>query len=326
MPRNSHKMAGVVVAAALALTACSSGGSSDSGGAGGGGGKNVKIGVSFYSNVIPLYIQMKQGMEDKAKELGVQTEFAYGDNSAETQSNQINTFVTKGVNLVLASPVDAAALVPAYKQARSAGVPMISVANKVADADEDAYVGPDLVDQAARTMQKVIDGMGGSGDLMLVTGPPQITFVQLQKQGWDQVLAKNPKVHVVTTLVDNDLSTGAAVNLATTGLASNKGVKGILSSDDDISMGVIQAVQSAGINPKDIFIAGWDGSPAAIAALKAGTYDLTLSERGYTWGQIAMQTAVDYANGKKPAQHRINVPDVFIDQQNVNTLTPEQIR
>ncbi|MGH8963006.1 MAG: sugar ABC transporter substrate-binding protein [Jatrophihabitantaceae bacterium] len=312
-------IAGILVVA-LALTGCGRSGN------GPGKKKDFKIGISFYSDVIPLYIQMKQGMQDKAKQLGVQLDFAVADNSAETQSNQINTFVTKGENLILCSPVDASALVPAYQAARSAGVPVISVANKVADADEDAYVGPDLVDQASRTMQKVVDAMGRAGDLMLITGPPQIAFVQAQKKGWQQVLSKYPNVHVVTTLVDNDLSTSAAVDLATTGLASNKNVKAILSSDDDISMGAIQAIQSARIAPSKIFTAGWDGSPAAINALKAGTYDLTLSQRGYTWGQIAMQTAVDYLNGKKPAQHRVNTPDVFIDQQNVKTLTAAQVR
>lgn len=320
MRRNTHLLLVILVAAALAMTGCGRGSGS------GGGKKKITVGVSFYSDVIPLYIQMKQGMVDEAKKLGASVEFAYGNNSAETQSNQINTFVTKGKSVVLASPVDASALVPAYAKARSANVPVISVANKVADKDEDAYVGPDLVDQAARTMQKVVDAMGGAGDLMLVTGPPQIAFVQLQKLGWKKILDKNPKVHVVATLVDNDLSTANALDLATTGLASHKGVKAILSSDDDISMGVIKAAQTARLDLTKLYIAGWDGSPAAIAALKAGTYDLTLSERGYTWGQIAMQTAVAYAMGKKPATHRVTVPDIFIDQLNVKTLTPQQIR
>ena len=320
-----------VAAVALLAAGCSSGGggnSNASGGSGGsGGGKHYQIGVSFYSNVIPLYVQMQQGMQDKAKQLGVTLEFAVANNSAEEQSNQINTFVTKGKDLILASPVDATALAPAYQGARSASIPILSVANKLGNASlEDAYIGPDLADQAYRTMEKVVEGMGGKGNLLLITGPPQIAFVQAQKAGWQKSLAKHPDVHVVDTEVVPDLSTSGAVDAATSALTAHPDTTGILSSDDDIAMGAIQAAQGRGLDLSKIYIAGWDGSPAAIAALKAKTYDLTLSERPYTWGQIAVQTAVDWLNGKKPSGHRVNVPDQFIDQENVNTLGPEQIR
>ena len=194
------------------------------------------------------------------------------------------------------------------------------------DADEDAYVGPDLVEQSARTMQRVVDGMGGEGKLLLLSGPPQITFVQLQQMGWDQVLADNPGIEVVDTAVVPDLSTAGAVDATAAALSAHPDVTGILASIDDMALGALQAADSAGIAPEDIFVAGWDGGPAAVEAIKAGTYDLTLSQKPYTWGGIAVQTAVDWLNGDKPSEHRVNTPDVFIDQDNVNTLTEDEIR
>ncbi len=327
--RGLRTLAGLT-AAALVMTACG-GDSGDGGGGGGGGsdagGEDFRIGVSFYSNVIPLYVEMEEGMRDKAEELGVELEFAYADNSAENQSNQINTFITTGVDMILASPVDAAALTPAYQQARTAGIPIISVANKVAeDADEDAYIGPDLAEQSARTLERVVEGMGGEGQLLLLSGPPQITFVQLQQAGWDQVLAENPGIEVVDTAVVPDLSTAGSVDATAAALSANPDVTGILASIDDMALGAIQAADAAGIAPEDIFIAGWDGGPAAREAIEAGTYDLTLSQKPYTWGQIAIETAVDFLNGEEPSEHRVNTPDVFIDQENVTTLTEEEIR
>lgn len=329
--RRMRALAGLA-AAALVITGCGGesgdgGGDSGGGGGGGGGGGDYRIGVSFYSNVIPLYVEMQEGMEDKAEELGVELEFAYADNSAENQSNQINTFITTGVDLILASPVDAGALTPAYQQAKAAGIPILSVANKVEnESDEDAYIGPDLVEQSNRTMERVIEGMGGSGKLLLVTGPPQIAFVQAQIEGWEQVLADHPDVEVVDTVVVPDLSTAGAVDATTAALSANPDVTGILGSLDDISLGAVQAAESAGITPEGIFIAGWDGGPAAVEAIEAGTYDLTLSQKPYTWGQIAVQTAADWLNDEQPSEHRVNTPDVFIDAENVTTLTEEEIR
>lgn len=324
--RRTRALAGLA-AAALVITGCGSDSGGDGGGGGGGGDESYRIGVSFYSNVIPLYVEMQEGMEDKAEELGVELEFAYGDNNAENQANQINTFITTGVDLILASPVDAAALTPAYQQARQAGIPILSVANAVEnEADEDAYIGPDLVEQSARTMERVIEGMGGSGKLLLMTGPPQIAFVQAQIEGWEQVLAENPDIEVVDQVVVPDLSTAGAVDAASAALSANPDVSGILASIDDMALGAVQAADSAGIEPEEIFIAGWDGGPAAVEAIEAGTYDLTLSQKPYTWGQIAIETAVDWLNGEKPEGHRVNTPDIFIDQENVTTLTEEEIR
>ena len=198
------------------------------------------------------------------------------------------------------------------------------MANKVADdADEDAYVGPDLVEQSARTMERVVEGMGGEGKLLILSGPPQITFVQLQQTGWDQVLAENPGIEVVDGGGAGPLDLGA-VDATTAALSANPDVTGILASIDDMALGAVQAAGSAGIAPEDIFVAGWDGGPAAVEAIKAGDYDLTLSQKPYTWGQIAVETAVDWLNEDEPSEHRVNTPDVFIDQENVNTLTEKE--
>lgn len=308
----------IALTAALGLAACNR----DEGGSGSDP-DAVRIGVAFYTKTIPLYVEMEQGMREKAEEMGAEIEFAYADNSAETQSNQINTFVTKGVDIILASPVDAEALVPAYQQARAADIPVISVGNKVDDAEEDAYVGPSLVALSQQTMENTIEGMGGEGDLLLITGPPQIAFVQLQKQGWDAALAEAPDVNVVDTLVVPDMTTGAAVDIANSGLSSNPDVDAVLSSLDDISLGAIQAAQSRDLDLSKIFFAGWDGGPAALKAVESGDYDMTLSMRGKTWGTIAVETAVDWVDGTEPDGHFVDTPSVFITPENITTLSVE---
>lgn len=330
MRKLSRLASGIAVAGSIALlAACGSSSSTPSGGGSespGGGGEPVTVGVSFYSDVIPLYVQMKEGMEAEAAKLGATVEFAVANGDPATQSNQIQNFITKGVDVILASPVDQNALVPAYQAAKAANIPIISVANKVDDQYETAYVGPDLVAQATQTMDRLIEAIGGSGDILAITGPPQITFVQLQQAGWDASLKNHPDVKIVQTLVDPDLSTAKAVDLTTTGLTAHPDVKGLIASIDDIALGSIQAMKTKSIPAGQIFIASWDGQPTAIQAIKDGWLGLTLSQRGYTWGTIALQTAVDTAHGNPPADHNVRTPDLFIDQSNVNTLTEEEMR
>ena len=329
------------VAAAGVLAACSSGGgSSSSSVAPSSSGAapttssapttsaapmDITIGASFYTERIPIYATMHQGVQAKADELGVNVVFADADGQAAIQSDQIANFVTKGVAAIICSPADATALVPAYKAARDAGVFMISAGNKVADEEEDAFVGPDLVEYAKLTMDKLIEAMGGKGDLMIISGPPQIAFVQLQQMGWDASLAAHPDVKVVATGVDEDLSPAKALDVATSLLSANPSVTGIMSSTDNISVGVIQALEGLGIDPATVATAGWDAQEDAVKLVTEGKYTLTLSYLAYTWGEVALQTAVDMVNGKMPASHYVTTPGLFIDKANASTLTPDQI-
>jgi len=286
---------------------------------------DVKIGVSFYTERIPLYVEMKEGIQAAADAAGVEVIFADGQGSAETQSNQMANMVTQGVGAIIASPVDATAMVPAYEAAREAGVIMISAANKVDDQYEDAFVGPDLVDYANQTMTRLIEGIGGKGKIMIVSGPPQISFVQLQQAGWDAALANYPEVEVVATGVVEDLSTAKALDVATSLLTANPDVVGIMSSTDDISVGVIQAMEGQGIDPANVFTAGWDAAPAGVELIKEGKYSLSLSYLGYEWGRVAFETALAAAQGTVPASHYVSTPGLFIDAANASTLTPAQI-
>lgn len=326
---NCRKMSAVLASTAMiVLAAC--GNEADEGQSAAGGAESDErptVGVSFYTRTIPLYVEMEECMREQAEERGADIEFAYSDGQASVQTNQINNFVTRDVDIIIASPGDAEALVPAYQEARDAGVPVISVANKVVDdAAEDAYVGPDLAELAYETMKRVIEGIGGEGDVVLITGPPQVAFVQLQQAGWMRAVDEAPGVEVVQTLVNPEFSTAMAVDLTNSALTGNQNIDAIVTSNDDIGLGAVQAVQERGIAPEDIYIAGWDAAEAAVTAAEEGTYDLTLSFKACSWGVTAVDTALDWLQGDRPSEHRVPIETTFVDKENVDSLTEEELR
>jgi ribose transport system substrate-binding protein len=318
-------IATAVAAVTVTAAACSSGGGGSTSAAGSSSAsKSLRIGVSLINPSNPLFTSMRDGMQQEAKARGATLDLSFAQ-SVEDQTNQLNSFVTKQVDAVIASPLDASALVPAYQAVHRAGTPILSVANKVDNQYEDAYVGPDLQSLAKQTMEKLIAGIGGKGDIAEITGPPEIAFVQLQAAGWKQALAEHPDVHVAATLVDNDLSQASALDLANTAFSSHPGLKGVLASDDDVALGTIRAMQGHNIPPDQVFIAGWDGTPPGVQAIKDGNYDLTMSVKAKTWGKVALDAAIDWVNGKKPSGHFVVSPTIFIDKSNVNSLSEADI-
>jgi ABC-type sugar transport system substrate-binding protein len=285
------------------------------------------IGVAFYSQTIPLYIEMRKGMEAEAAKRGIDLEFQYSGPDAQQQSNQIANFVTKKVDLILCSPFDKNALQNAYKSARAAGVPVISVANDIADQSlEDAFVGSDWSKFGKMEMTAAIKAIHGSGPIAIIEGPPAIGFVFGWHQGAMEVLGKNPDVKVVADL-NGPLTIEAGLNAASNVLTAHPDVKAIVSTTDELAEGTAQALKERGIAPGKVFVAGWDGYPQVIEMIKNNSgIDYTINNAGYSWGVLAIDTAADFLNGKKPKSKMVENTTYEVTKENVNRLTPAQLR
>jgi ribose transport system substrate-binding protein len=285
------------------------------------------IGVAFYSQTIPLYIDMRKGMEAEAAKRGIDLEFQYSGPDAQQQSNQIANFVTKKVDLILCSPFDKNALTNAYKAARSAGVPVISVANDIADqADEEAFVGSDWAKFGRMEMTAAIKAVHGSGPIAIIEGPPAIGFVFGWHQGALDVLSKNPNVKVVSDS-NGPLTIEAGLNQASNVLTAHPDVKAIVATTDELAEGAAQALKERGIAPGKIFVAGWDGYPQVIEMIKNNAgIDYTIINGGYSWGVLAVDTAADFLAGKKPKSKMVENKTFEVTKDNVNRLTPDQLR
>jgi ribose transport system substrate-binding protein len=283
------------------------------------------VGVAFYSQTIPLYVEMRKGMEAEAAKRGIDLEFQYSGPDAQQQSNQIANFVTKKVDLILCSPFDKNALINAYKGAKAAGVPIVSLANDIADPSvEDAFIGSDWAKFGRMEMTAVIKAIGGSGPIGIIEGPPAIGFVYGWDQGVSDVLAKNPNVKVVSKL-NGPLTIEAGLNAASNILTAHPDVKAIVNVSDELAQGTAQALKERGIAPGKIFNAGWDGYPAVIDMIKNnGGIDYTIDNAAYNWGVLAVDTAADLLAGKKPKAHMIENTTFEVTKDTVNKL-PSQI-
>jgi erythritol transport system substrate-binding protein len=77
-------------------------------------------------------------------------------------------------------------------------------------------------------------------------------------------------------------------------MQANPDIKGVISGNDEMALGAIAALKKAG-KLKDVVVGGFDGSPDAVAAVKAG-------ELAYT---VLQPVAVFAAEGVKQADNFI---------------------
>ena len=294
----------------------------------GGSEEGATIGVSFYDNkIIPLYVDMEKGMQEQADELGADINFSYANFDPAAQVQQIEQYITQEVDVILVTPLDRNALLPAYEAAREADIPIISFANKVDDENEDLFVGRDWSEMGGLQMEAIAEHLGGEGKVAVIGGPPEIDVARQVSEGWQRVLEENPGLELVEELTDPDMSREIGLDLANTLLAANPDVQGIACTIDQICLGVVQAIEEQGLSQDDIFVAALDADPESVEQVKSGTgMDFTLAMKGETWGKQIIEVALDFLAGDVPAEHMVESEFVVVDAESAATLSEEDLK
>jgi ABC-type sugar transport system substrate-binding protein len=189
--------------------------------------------------------------------------------------------------VILISPADEDALLPAYKAAAEAGIPMISIANRLNTKNkawENAFFGMDLVKMGRIETEELIEAIGGSGKIMRIMGPSGIAFVRDSKAGMDQALADNPDVEVVFEQNAKAISADEGFRITQDALTANPDIKGVWAQEDEIATGVVRALQDRGV---DIPVA-WNGGTPAAMDLAADGKLVGVVLGSYEWGKSAV--------------------------------------
>ncbi|TIS51607.1 MAG: ABC transporter substrate-binding protein, partial [Mesorhizobium sp.] len=97
------------------------------------------IGFSQANNAEPYRQHVNDELTAAAKEVpGFTLQIADGAGNVNTQTSQVDNFITQKVDILLISPFEAAPLTPAVKRAMDAGIPVIELDRKtVGDPGKD---------------------------------------------------------------------------------------------------------------------------------------------------------------------------------------------
>src|SRR5690348_15086748 len=77
----------------------------------------------------PFFVQIAHGAEAKAKEINPKVKFSSESSGYDvnTQTNQMDNFISSGVNLILLNAADSKGIAPAVLRAKQAGITVVAV-------------------------------------------------------------------------------------------------------------------------------------------------------------------------------------------------------
>lgn len=282
---------------------------------------DLKILISVPTYAYPYFVHMQKQIDDEAAKLGkVSLIKSDGQLSAPKQVADIEAAVVQGVSGIIVGPNDPNALAPAIRAAIKAGIPVVTIDRPTNGVPEVlAHVSANNV-LGSEAQGHVIASLFPKGaNVVTLQGVPGDQTAKDRNSGVHNVLDKNKDLYKFvseqTARFNRDQGLSVTENILT-GLATPPQV--IVAANDDMALGALQAVKARNLSGK-VAILGYDGSPDALAAVKAGTLTATVDQFPGQQGRTALRTLVDYLRAKKnPTSPVILIEPVAITKANLN--------
>jgi ribose transport system substrate-binding protein len=303
---------GAAAIATLLLSGCASNGEPGAGTSGG----PLKIGLTISNSTNPFYVKETTTGEEYGKSLGAEVLSQVANEDVQTQSNQIDQFITAGVSFIIIDPADSDGIGPAVKRAVDKGIPVIAVDNQAKNAT--ANVTTDNTQAGQISCKSLAEQLGGKGDIAILNGTP-VSAVTDRVDGCKAELQNYPDIKIMADQ-RGDNSRDGALPLATNILTANPGLAGIFAINDPSAVGVQLAAQQKGVK---VIITSVDGASTATDVIKAkGLITATSAQDPAALVKKGIDIGMDLTKGKSPAETTTKVATTLIEASNVDSYTP----
>ncbi|MGE5554359.1 MAG: sugar ABC transporter substrate-binding protein [Betaproteobacteria bacterium] len=278
--------------------------------------KTYRVALIVKNLVNPFWNYMKQGAEEKAKELGIEvvTLAPTKPDNLEEQIRIVEDCVQKRLDAIVLVPVDSKGIIPAIQTANRAGIPVITANTRAFGGEVVSFVGVENYDAAYRVGKFALQKAGGKGKVIILEGVPGAQTAIDRKAGFDAVLKEFPEVKVLTSQPAKFLRAEAMLVMENL-LQRYPDVTMVLAANDEMALGAIEAVDAAGKLGK-IMVAGFDGNKDAMQSISQGRLAVTFYQDPQAQAAMAVEAAINYLKGKK-VPDRIVVPGALVDRSNV---------
>jgi len=279
------------------------------------------IGVSMANSDTFLTV-LRKGIEKSAADANQPVQIEIADDDVQKQLSQIQNFIASKVDAIIVNAVDTSATAPMTKMANDAGIPIVYVNRQPIDVDAlgptGAFVASNEVDSGTLEAKEVCRLLGGKGDILVMVGDlANQAAVQRTKDIHDVIATPECaglKVLDEQTAVWDPVK---AQDLMTNWIAAGHKPAAVIANNDNMAIGAINAMKSAGWDMKDVVVGGIDATQEALAYMKAGDLDVTVFQDAFGQGSGAVDAAIKLAKGEK-IEAKVWIPFQLVTPENMD--------
>jgi erythritol transport system substrate-binding protein len=277
------------LAAAVALVSCSVGGGPE-GTAGDAGPGLIAIITPSHDN--PFFKAEAEAADARARELGYETLVLSHDRDANKQDQLIDTAITQGAAAIVLDNAGADASIEAVRKAKEAGIPSFLIDREInATGIAVAQIVSNNYQGATLAAQEFVRALGEKGRYVEFLGRESDTNAAIRSKGFNDIIGKYPDMERVAQPSANWMQPEAFQKMETI-LQGTPDIRGVISGNDTMAMGIVAALKGAGRD--DVIVVGFDGSPDALDAIRAGDMQATALQPAVPIARMAVDQADRY--------------------------------
>ena len=255
--------------------------------------KKIGFIVSTLNN--PFFVDLKSGIEERAKELGYEVVVLDSQNDPAKEVSNMEDLTVKDVDIVLLNPVDSDSAVASVMIANNYELPVVTVDRAANGGDVVTHIASDNAVGGSMAAEYLIDQLGGKGNIVELEGTAGSSAARDRGQGFDNKIAESNMNIIAKQIADFDRTQGLTVmeNI----LQSKKDIDAVFAQNDEMALGAQKALEDMGM--KDVLIVGFDATDDAVEAVKNGTMAATVAQQPLLIGEVAVNAIDKILKGEK---------------------------
>jgi erythritol transport system substrate-binding protein len=275
--------AAAAVAASIVTAACRK----DAGTPQSAGPKIIAIITPSHDN--PFFKAEAEGAAERARALGYDVLPGSHDDDAHKQDELIDVAIGRRVAAIILDNAGADASIAAVKKAKDAGIPSFLIDREInATGLAAAQIVANNYQGAVLGAEEFVRLLGEKGPYIELVGKESDTNAGIRSRGFHDVLDKYPDLKMVGRQSANWSQTEAFQKMETL-IQANRNMKGVIAGNDTMALGAAAALKAAGLT--NVVVVGFDGSPDAIASIKAGEMKATVLQPAALIARTAVEQA-----------------------------------
>lgn len=287
---------------------------------------DITIGLSMKTLNAPYFVAQVKSIEKEVRDRGMDFIYIDAQDDILKQVANVEDLLARGIDLLILNPLDPKALVLVTKSATRAGVPVIIIDSSI-DPSADfittiqsdnlrngELVGEWLVNQVGGRRIKAAVLSGAQGNPVgkerrqgIFRGIIEQQFMTLGESRFD-ILAQgwgNWTYEGGLTAMEDILVAHSDINV-------------LISEQDAMALGAMQAITEAGKKDDIIIVAAADGQKEAFAKIMEGEYGATGLNNPVLIAKMAVDVAVKVLSGERDFPKVVYTRAVCVSRENVD--------
>lgn len=259
--------------------------------------RNITIGFSQTAFNHPWRVSMLEALQAEAcRHENIEIIVLDGNVDVAKQNNDIRDLIARGVDAVVMSPVESAALVPAARAVRAENLPLI-VLDRDVPTEKTLFIGQSNVTMGEQVARKMAEDLNGEGKIVVITGLQGSSPAIDRDSGMRNVLAEYPGIEVLA-VGDGQWIREPAVPIMEDFLTAYPEIDAVFSHAEESSWGAQLAIARANRCDDKILHYTFDGSNAGFKAVADGTFQ---ADGNYTpfIGDVGLRAAIYALTGQE---------------------------